>query len=214
MPNLVSEPIEQYALRMTTPEPPALARLNRETYLKTSNPDMLSGHLQGSFLEMICRMIAPERILEIGTFTGYSALWLARGLKEGGRLHTIDINEELTDMCLKYWEEGGVADCIELHVGKAADVIPGLDGPFDLVFIDADKIGYPDYFDLVIDKVRAGGWIIADNVLFHGEVILPEPAQSKNARAMHAFNEKISADDRVEQLLVPLRDGLLIMRKN
>jgi predicted O-methyltransferase YrrM len=148
MPNLISAPIEQYAVRMTTPEPPALARLNRETYLKTSNPDMLSGHLQGTFLLMICKMITPKRILEIGTFTGYSAIWLAQGLKEGGRVDTIDINEELSDICRKYWEEAGVANRIEQQTGKAAEVIPRLDGPFDLVFIDADKVGYPAYFDL------------------------------------------------------------------
>ncbi len=210
---LLSAALEQYAERMTTSESPALARLNRETYVKVEHPIMLSGHLQGAVLSMISRMLMPKNILEIGTFTGYSAICLAQGLQEGGMLHTIDINEELSDMCRKYWDEAGVVGKITQHIGKGADIIPSLQETFDLVFIDADKVGYGNYFDLVIDKVRTGGWIIADNVLYNGDVILPAEEQSKNAKAMHAFNEKIKADPRVAQLLLPVRDGILIMQK-
>lgn len=210
---LLSAALERYAEQMTTPEVPALARLNRETHVKVAMPQMLSGHIQGAVLAMMSHMIRPERVLEIGTYTGYSAICLAQGLKPGGHLHTIDINEELSDMCAKYWAEAGVADRITQHIGQGKDIIPAMSETFDLVFIDADKVNYGLYFDLVIDKVPAGGWILADNVLYDGEVIQPQEEQSRNAKAIHAFNEKIRADDRVEQVLLPVRDGLLIMRK-
>ncbi len=210
---LLSFALEQYTERMTTPEIPALAQLSRETNLKVEMPVMLSGHLQGAVLGMISKMIQPEYILEIGTYTGYSAICLAQGLKDGGYLHTIDINEELSDMCAKYWAEAGVAEKIIQHTGKALEIIPAMNNIFDLVFIDADKINYSNYYDLVFDKVRPGGWILADNVLYNGEVILPAEEQSKNATAMHAYNEKIKSDKRVEQVLLPIRDGILIARK-
>jgi len=210
---LIDEALEQYAEQMTTPESDALARLNRETHVKVEQPNMLSGHIQGAVLSMISRMVAPKYILEIGTYTGYSAICLAQGLQEGGQLHTIDINEELSDMCHRYWEAAGVADRITQHIGRGAAIIPELNQVFDLVFIDADKAGYNNYFDLVIDKVRTGGWIMADNVLYHGDVILPPEEQSRNGKAMHAYNEKIKADSRVEQVLLPVRDGILIARK-
>lgn len=212
--HLVSEEINAYAESMTTPESDALAHLNRETNMKVELPIMLSGHLQGAVLAMMSRMIRPRRILEVGTYTGYSAICLAQGLTEDGLLHTIDINEELADMQQSYWREAGVVDKIKAHVGKGSDIIPNLDEVFDLVFVDADKVGYSAYYDLVIDKVRPGGFIFADNVLYDGEVILPADEQSKNAKAIHAFNQKIKDDSRVTQVLLPVRDGILIIQKN
>ena len=211
---LSTEDFHQYAESFTSPESPALAALNRETHLKVELPIMLSGHLQGAFLTMISQMIQPENILEIGTYTGYSAICLAQGLQKGGHVHTIDINEELRDINDKYWEQAGVADRVVAYTGKAAEIIPGLAVTFDLVFIDADKQGYAHYYDLVIDKLPVGGFILADNVFYDGEVMLPPEEQSKNAKAIHAFNEKIKADKRVTQIMVPLRDGILMIRKD
>ena len=211
--HLTSPEINAYAESMTTPESDALAQLNRETNMKVELPIMLSGHLQGAVLAMLSRMIRPRRILEVGTYTGYSAICLAQGLTEDGILHTIDINEELADMQQRYWQDAGVADKIKPHVGKGSDIIPNLDEVFDLVFIDADKVGYSAYYDLVIDKVRPGGFIFADNVLYDAEVVLPENEQSKNAKAIHAFNQKIKDDERVTQVLLPVRDGILIVQK-
>lgn len=210
---LLSAKLNQYAEGMTTPEDPVLARLNRETNMKVEMPIMLSGHLQGSLLAMMSKMIRPKRILEIGTYTGYSAICLAQGLAEDGHLHTIDINEELADMCERYWNDAGLTGKITQHIGRGDTIIPQLDEVFDLVFIDADKVGYSRYYDLVFDKVPVGGYIMADNVLFDGEVVLPFEEQSKNAKAIHTFNEKIKADSRVEKVLMPVRDGILIIRK-
>jgi len=211
---LISEALQQYAERHTTPEAPVLAELNRETNMKTDLPVMLSGHLQGAALKMISLMIRPRRILEIGTFTGYSAICLAQGLTEDGHLHTIDINEELEEMSAAHFRKAGVDHKITQHTGDAATIIPGIGEQFDLVFIDADKPGYARYYDLVFDKVRPGGFILADNVLYDGEVILPEAEQSKNAKAIRAFNEKINADPRVEHVLLPVRDGIMLIRKS
>jgi predicted O-methyltransferase YrrM len=211
--HLTSLEINNYAERFTTPESEVLQRLNRETNLKVELPIMLSGHLQGAVLAMMSRMLRPQRILEMGTYTGYSAICLAQGLQEGGKLHTIDINEELADMCQRYWQESGLADKIVMHIGKAADIIPSLNDIFDLVFIDADKVSYGRYYDLVIDKVRPGGFIFADNVLYDGEVILPSAEQSKNGKAISAFNQKIKDDPRVTQVLLPIRDGIMMMQK-
>jgi caffeoyl-CoA O-methyltransferase len=210
---LISEALQRYAERYTTPETPVLAALNRETNIKIEMPVMLSGHLQGALLQMISRLLRPRRILEIGTYTGYSAICLAEGLAEDGHLHTIDINEELEDMCRRYFAEAGVDGKITQHIGKAADIIPALNETFDLVFIDADKQNYALYYDLVFDKVPVGGYILADNVLYDGEVILPEAEQSRNARAIHAFNEKVRSDARVENLLLPVRDGMMLVKK-
>jgi caffeoyl-CoA O-methyltransferase len=210
---LISKELELYAEKYTTPESKPLAALNRETHLKTPQAVMLSGHIQGAMLQMISHMVKPRYILEIGTYTGYSAICLAQGLQEGGRLHTIDINEELEDMCFRYFCEAGLEGKITQHIGKAADIIPALTETFDLVFIDADKLNYELYFDMVFDKLAPGGMILADNVLYDGEVLLPPEEQSKNARAMHAFNQKVLNDPRVEQVLLPVRDGIMIMRK-
>jgi predicted O-methyltransferase YrrM len=210
---LIPPSIESYACDYSTEESLVLAQLNRETHLKVNLPIMLSGHLQGKVLEFISHMIQPKQVLEIGTYTGYSAICLAAGLKENGVLHTIDINEELFDMCQSYFEKVGLSEKIIQHIGHAADIIPRIDCIFDLVFIDADKQNYHLYYDLVIDRLPIGAYILADNVLYDGEVLLAHEEQSKNAKAIQAFNEKIRADKRVIQVLLPIRDGLLLMKK-
>lgn len=210
---LIPKEIDRYAAEYTSPESKALAALNRETNMKVPMSVMLSGHIQGAFLQMVSHMVKPKQVLEIGTFTGYSAICLAQGLQKDGHLHTIDINEELEDICFRYFCEAGLEGKITQHIGDAAEIIPSFTEPFDIVFIDADKQNYGLYYDLVFDKVVMGGIILADNVLFDGEVVLPEEEQGKNARAMHAFNNKVKDDHRVEQLLLPLRDGIMMMRK-
>ncbi|MBS1778774.1 MAG: O-methyltransferase [Bacteroidetes bacterium] len=210
---LIPPAINKYAEDHTSAEMPALAALNRETNMKVEMPVMLSGKLQGWVLQMMSHMAKPRRILEIGTYTGYSAICLAQGLAEDGHLHTIDINEELQDMCFRYFCEAGLEKKITQHIGKAADIIPALDEMFDMVFIDADKQNYHLYYDMVFDKVPVGGFILADNVLFEGDVVLPEEQMGKNGRAMHLFNEKIKNDTRVEHVLLPVRDGIMIVRK-
>ncbi len=174
---------------------------------------MLSGQLQGSILQMMSHMIKPSVVLEIGTYTGYSAICLAAGLQPGGHVHTIEIDEELEDIAAAYFSKAGIENNITQHIGTASEIIENLKGPFDLVFIDADKTNYGLYYDLIFDKVPVGGYIIADNVLYGGEVILSEDERSKNGAAIYVFNEKIKADNRIEHLLMPVRDGLMIMRK-
>lgn len=210
---LLSKSLNDYAEKFSTPETQVLAKLNRETNVKVEMPVMLSGHLQGEILRMISCMVKPKRILEVGTYTGYSAICLASGLAEEGHLHTIDINEELEDMAFRYFCAAGLDKKITQHIGKAAEIIPTLEEKFDLVFIDADKQNYHLYYDLVFDKMPVGGFILADNVLYDGEVILPGEEQSKNARAIHAFNEKVRKDNRIEHVLLPVRDGIMIVRK-
>lgn len=210
---VIPEDIQAFAERYSTPETELLYRLHRETYLKIAQPHMLSGHLQGRLLTMVSQMIKPRRILEIGTFTGYSAICLAQGLTEDGVLHTIDVNEELEAMSSRYFREAGLGDKIVQHTGKAAEIITQLDEMFDLVFIDADKAGYTGYYDMVWEKLRPGGFMLADNVLYHGEVVLPESGQSNNAKAMIRFVEKAVADERAETMLLTLRDGLMLIRK-
>jgi predicted O-methyltransferase YrrM len=210
---LLSVELNKYAEDFTSAEPKYLAALNRETNIKVALPQMLSGKLQGTVLQMISHMLRPHRVLEIGTYTGYSAICLAAGLTESGHLHTIDSNEELQDMAFRYFCEAGLEKRITQHIGKAVDIIPELADSFDLVFIDADKQNYGVYYDMVFDKMPLGGFILADNVLYDGEVVLPDAEQSKNARAMHAFNVKIKDDKRVEHVLLPLRDGIMVVRK-
>jgi caffeoyl-CoA O-methyltransferase len=206
--------VEAYAEKYSSPEASVLNRLNRETYLKVEQPHMLSGHLQGQYLTMVSQMLQPRRVLEIGTYTGYSAICLAQGLTADGLLYTLDINEEREEMCKRYFKEAGLEQKIQIRIGKAADIIPQLQETFDLVFIDADKQGYDQYYDLVWDKLRPGGLILADNVLYHGEVLQEEQQQSANAKAMMRFCEKVKADNRATQLLLTIRDGLLMIRKN
>lgn len=205
--------IEDYAVSYTNPETGVLAELNRETYAKTLMPRMLSGHIQGQVLRMLSQMIKPKNILEIGTFTGYSAICLADGLQEGGKLYTIDINEELETMARRYFAKAGLEDTIEFSIGNALEIIPNISTNFDLVFIDADKENYSNYFDLVIDKVNVGGYIVADNVLWSGKVTLPREEMDVDTAALVDFSEKIKASPRVENVLLPVRDGLMIARK-
>jgi len=192
-------------------ESEVLKKLDRETHAKVMMPRMLSGHLQGQFLEMISKMCQPKLILEIGTYTGYSAIYLAQGLAKGGRLITLDINEELAEMAKRYWTEAGVSDKIDHRLGNALELIPTIDGPFDLVFIDADKKNYSNYYDLIIDKMAPGGIILADNVLWSGKVI-DELAKDKDTEAIKAYNQKVQNDERVENMLLPLRDGIMMAR--
>ena len=173
---------------------------------------MLSGHVQGSFLTILSTLLQPQRILEIGTFTGYSALCLAKGLKNGGVLHTIELREDDAATANGYFQQSPDKEKIILHVGNAKDIIPGLNEKWDIVFIDADKTGYIDYYELILPTVKQNGLIIADNVLFHGQV-LQENISGKNAIAIHAFNMHVKNDIRVEQVLLTMRDGLLIIRK-
>jgi len=205
--------IAQYAEQHTSPEPEYLQELTRETYLKVLMPRMLSGHLQGRFLSMISHLLAPKRILEIGTYTGYSALCMAEGLPTDGKLITLDINEELESMVHKYIQKAGFEDKIEYKSGNALEIIPTLNETWDLVFIDADKINYLQYYHLVFDKVRYGGWIIADNVLWSGKVIEEIKASDKDTQALLDFNTFVQNDPRVENLLLPIRDGLMMARK-
>ena len=211
--SLHSPNVNNYVEEHTTPESEVLARLNRETNVKIELPVMLSGHLQGAVLQAISYMIKPQCVLEVGTYTGYSAICLAKGLAEGGHLHTIDINEELYDMCFRYICDAGLEEKITQHIGQAEKIIPTLDEEFDLVFIDADKVNYSLYYEQVFDKVKVGGFILADNMLYNGEVTLPDDQQSKNAKAIHAFNQQLKNDDRIEQVLLPIRDGIMIIRK-
>jgi len=208
---IVDENIQRYAEQHTSPESDLLKRINRDTHANVSMPRMLSGHLQGRFLSMISCMMRPRRILEIGTYTGYSALCLAEGLAPGGKLVTVDVNEELETKVRNYFNEAGLAERIDFRIGDAAAIIPSLNETFDLIFIDADKENYSRYFDLVIDKVREGGIILADNVLWSGKVI--QDKTDKDTRAIMEFNRKILADQRVENVLLPIRDGILMIRK-
>ena len=211
--NFLPADIERYAEDHTSPEGELLARITRDTYLKQIAPRMLSGHLQGRVLSMLCHMIKPKRILEVGAYTGYSALCLAEGLAEGGKLTTIEANEELKHVLEEYFFQSPYSNSIELIIGDAKEVIGTLEGTFDLVFIDADKYNYPLYYDLLIDKIPSGGYMIADNVLWSGKVVADVAYNDYEANAIMAFNDKVQADDRVENLLLPVRDGLMILRK-
>jgi len=210
----IDEQLSAYAEKHTTAEPELLQKLNRDTNANVLIPRMLSGHLQGRILSMFSHMIQPKRILEIGTYTGYSALCLAEGLTPDGKLITMDINEELEDRVRRYINDSDYSSQIDFHVGNALEIIPTLEDELDLVFIDADKPNYSNYFDLVIDKLRTGGIIIADNVLWSAKVLDPEQlANDEDTKALHEFNEKMQQDSRVENVLMPVRDGLMVVRK-
>lgn len=211
--DFIDESINQYAEFHSTAESSVLRELNRETNAKVLMPRMISGHLQGRVLSMLSRMIRPSAILEIGTYTGYSGLCLAEGLATNGIIHTIDINDELTPMVKKYVAKAELTSKFNILTGNALEIIPTLPGPFDLVFIDADKVNYSKYFDLTIDKVRTGGFIIADNVLWSGKVVQPLEKMDKDTLNIHNFNQKILNDTRLEKVLMPIRDGLLVMQK-
>ncbi|MFZ9943822.1 MAG: O-methyltransferase [Bacteroidia bacterium] len=211
--DFLDEKISTYAEAYTESEPALLQELNRETYAKILMPRMLSGHMQGRILSMFARMLRPRRILEIGTYTGYSALCLAEGLTEDGVLYTIDINDELEPMSSKYFKASKYASQIRPITGVALDIIPSLEETFDLVFIDADKENYSNYFDMVWNKLRPGGIIIADNVLWSGHVLKEESKMDEETAALHAFNKKVSADPRCKTVLMPVRDGLMVVMK-
>ncbi|WP_299825303.1 O-methyltransferase [uncultured Pontibacter sp.] len=210
----IDEDLQRYAEEHTSPENEILRKVNRQTHLSAMKPRMLSGHMQGRLLSMFSQMLKPKQILEVGTYTGYSALCLAEGLQQGGTLHTIDINEELEDRVRGYFEDAGLSQSIKYYIGNALDIIPTIDAAFDLVFIDADKINNAAYYDMVIDRVTTGGYIIADNVLWSGKVL--EKYRKKldeDTAALLAFNKKVHDDPRVENILLPIRDGLMVARK-
>lgn len=205
--------VEEYIEQMSSPENEALQEITRSTNLHVLNAHMLSGHVQGRVLSMLSRMIRPHRILELGTFTGYSALCLAEGLENDGRLITIEHNDELEETIRHNLSQSPLADRIELRISDCKSVIGDLIGPFDLVFIDADKREYCDYLDLVYPLVKPGGWILADNVLWDGHIVDPAYDKDKQTLGLRAFNEKVRQDDRLEKVILPLRDGLTIIQK-
>ena len=209
----LDEAIEAYVERYTSEESKVLKELNRETYSRVLIPRMLAGHLQGRVISMFSHMINPRQVLEIGTYTGYSALCWAEGLQDEGQVHTIDVNEELEEMAARYINKAGQTSSVVTYLGNAVDIIPSIDQTFDVVYIDADKENYSKYYDLVIDKVRTGGYIIADNVLWSGKVVEVEESQDEDTQALVRYCEKIQSDSRVINVLFPVRDGLLVARK-
>ncbi len=209
----IDEKIEAYSLAHSQPESEVLKKLNRDTHAHVLMPRMLSGHMQGNLLSMLSKMIQPKQILEIGTYTGYSGICMAQGLQEGGKLHTIDINEELEKMVRSFFSDAGLTDKINYYIGNALEIIPSIKETFDLVFIDADKKNYASYYDLVFEKVRRGGYIIADNVLWSGKVLDAAEKMNADTKAIDDFNKKIHTDIRVEHMLLPVRDGLMLVRK-
>lgn len=211
--NIIQPAIDAYCDEVTSPESPLLYELNRQTHLKMINPRMLSGHFQGRLLSMISKMIDPKRILEIGTYTGYAALCLAEGLTDDGKLYTIDINEELEDFMRSFIERSDYNDKIQCLIGNAIDIIPTLDEEFDLIFIDADKRNYPNYYELVLPKVKKGGFILSDNVLWSGKVVEDKSTFDIDTQIIDQFNRMIQEDPRVENILLPIRDGIMIARK-
>ena len=210
--HFLSEDLENYATTHTTDEPALLQELTRRTHLNVLQPRMLSGHLQGRFLSLLSKMLRPTTILEIGTYTGYATLCLAEGLSPEGKLHTIDIKEELTDLQREFFDRSGYGHQIVQHPGKAADIIPTLNTSFDLVFIDADKQNYALYFDLVISRMNKGGIILSDNVLWSGKVVEEVKPNDKHTLALMAYNQKLKNDPRVETVLLPIRDGITVSR--
>jgi caffeoyl-CoA O-methyltransferase len=209
---LVNHIAEEYAKQFSSPLDEVLQKIEDYTLQNHPQAHMLSGHVQGKFLEMISGMIKPQQILEIGTFTGFSALCLLKGLQPGGKLHTIELREEDAATAKKYFAKANVTNKIQLHLGDARQIIPTLTEQWDLVFIDADKTSYIDYYELTLPDVKPGGFILADNVLFHGEVLQSE-LKGKNAKAIQAFNEYVAKDSRVEQVLLTVRDGLMVIKK-
>jgi len=213
MHTIIDEQIESYCESHTASESDLLYRLNRETHLKILRPRMLSGYLQGKFLSMISKMIKPVNILEIGTFTGYSALCLVEGLQSNGTLHTIEIDEELEEIITKYFNLSAHKEKLHLHIGSALEIIPALNKIWDLVFMDAEKTEYLQYYKMVLPYVKKGGFILADNVLWSGKVAEPVAENDIETRAIMEFNDFVQNDPRVENVLLPLRDGLLLIEK-
>ena len=211
--HFIPEKLEEYATANSENEPELLKQLRRETYQKVLQPRMLSGHLQGRLLSLLSKIIRPKRILEIGTYTGYSALCLAEGLQDDGLLETIDHNKELAHLQQKYFKASAFSEKIKAYTGNALEVIPILDNNFDLVFIDADKPNYPAYFDLIVPKLNQGGLLISDNVLWNGKVLNPEENKDASTQAILKYNKLLAKDERLETVLLPIRDGLTLSRK-
>ncbi len=209
---LINNKAEAYTKQHTTVLDEVLNEIEEFTLTNHPHAQMLSGHVQGKVLELFSCMIKPERILEIGTFTGFSALCLAKGLQAGGKLHTLELREEDAITAENYFIKSGMKNSIRLHVGDALEIIPTLNENWDLVFIDADKVNYINYYELTLPLVKKGGWLLADNVLFHGEV-LEENIKGKNAKAIQAFNDHVKKDERVQQAMLTIRDGLLLIQK-
>ena len=210
--HFLHENIDNYVVRHSQQEPKILQELTRETWQKVLNPRMLSGAFQGRVLSMISKLIQPKNILEIGTYTGYSALCLAEGLEKDGQIFTIDKNEELAELQKKYFEKSDYKNQIQSFLGNALEIIPTIKQKFDLVFIDADKLNYSNYFYLVIDKMNKGGIILSDNVLWSGKVVEKLDPKDKDTKALLAYNLLLNTDERVETVLLPIRDGLTISR--
>ena len=208
---LLTEGLQTYLEQHCESEPELLRYINRETHLKVPMPRMLSGHYQGRVLSFLSKIVFPNRILEIGTFTGYATLCLAEGLTEDGVIHTIDVNEELEERVQQYFKTSRFSHQIKYHIGNAINIIPQLDEVFDIVFIDADKKNNDTYYDIVFDKVRKGGLIIVDNVLWSGKIT--SGASDKDTENIRRFNDKVSNDQRAEKLILPVRDGIFIIRK-
>ena len=207
------EKLDDYVVKHSEDEPELLQQLSRETHQKILQPRMLTGHYQGRLLSMISKLVKPKNILEIGTYTGYSALCLAEGMQSNGELHTIDINEELFDFQRKYFEKSNYGNQIHQHLGNALDIVPKLNINFDLVFIDADKTNYVNYFNIIIDKLNPGGIILSDNVLWSGKVIEKVKPDDFDTKALIKYNTLLKEDSRIETVLLPIRDGLTISRK-
>jgi predicted O-methyltransferase YrrM len=211
--HFLPQEIDDYVVAHSAKEPELLQQLNRETNQKVLQPRMLSGHYQGRLLSLLSKLINPQNILEIGTYTGYSALCLAEGMKNGGVLHTININEELMDLQKRYFEASPWKEQIVQHLGDATEIIPSLKADFDLVFIDADKPNYPTYFQQIMEKLRPGGVILSDNVLWSGKVVEPVKEDDESTKALLEYNKLLAEDERLETVMLPVRDGLTISRK-
>ena len=212
--NFIDNNILNYSISKSEKESKLLNDLYRETYLKVLNPKMISGHYQGRILSFISKIMGPKKILEIGTYTGYSAICLCEGLDKDGLLHTIDNNQELVEIQNKYFKKANLTNKIVQHSGDAKNIIPSIDEEFDIVFIDADKESYPEYYNLIINKVKSGGIIIADNILWSGKILEKVEKDDQATRSIIEFNNKIIEDDRVNNIILPIRDGLNIVRKN
>lgn len=209
----ITKDLSDYCENNTSPESDILAKLNRETHLKVVSPRMLSGHLQGRFLSFISKLQQPKLIVEIGTYTGYSALCLAEGLHPEGKLISIDVNEETSSFAKLFIAKTEYAHQIDLVLADAKEYVTTINEPIDLVFIDADKKNYLTYYQLIIDKIKSGGLIIADNVLWSGKITMPEKDMDRETLALHQFNQFVQQDTRVENMLLPIRDGLMVIRK-
>lgn len=210
---MTMDALERYVREMSTPQGEALSWVERQSWLRTSHGRQVSGPEVGALLRQFVQLLQPRQVLEIGTFSGYSTLWMASALPEGGRIDTLEINDEMEDLIRAGFARAGLAGCIRLHIGDALDILPALTGPYELVFIDADKRDYVAYYQAVFDLVAPGGLIVADNVLWDGKVCAEEPPRDQQTRGILAFNDLVAGDTRVDNFILPLRDGLNIIRK-